>query len=100
MEKNFSATNDASSIFSLNKNVIFVLLSIFLMTMTTVSTTAYAGGDKDDSCAKKGLKDGKNHPFNQKTFEKCGDIYYIKFIKGCLSVEGNTKDICESAADA
>jgi hypothetical protein len=32
------------------------------MTMTTVSTTAYAGEDKDDSCAKKDLKDGKNIP--------------------------------------
>jgi hypothetical protein len=63
-------------------------------------------GDHDDkrsygdgNCYKKGVSDGKDNPFNSRTFEKCGHDYYKGFIKGCTSVEGNTKDVCESATD-
>jgi hypothetical protein len=64
-----------------------------------------SGGDHDDkrsgdgNCYKKGVSDGKDNPFNSRTFEKCGHDYYKGFIKGCTSVEGNTKDVCESATD-
>ncbi len=62
-------------------------------------------GDYDDkrsgdgNCYKKGVSDGKDNPFNSETHEECGRDYYKGFIKGCLSVEGNTKDACESATD-
>ena len=95
MEKSYSTKNHVKSIFSLNNKVIFVLLSVLLMTMTTVSTTVHAGGE---SCSKKGTNDGENHPFSQGTYGKCGDNYYKKFVKGCMS-EGNTKDTCETATD-
>jgi hypothetical protein len=29
----------------------------------------------------------------------CGDAYYDAFIEGCMSVEGNTRDVCEAATD-
>ncbi len=90
---------NGKSTFHLNKKVVFVLLSVLLMTMTTVSSTAYAGGDKGNSCSKKGIEDGKDHPFSQGTYEKCGDNYYNKFKEGCMSVEGNDRDTCESATD-
>lgn len=77
-----------------------VLLSVFLMTTTTVSTTAYANTNNDRDCFEIGIADGENHPFNQETFSECEDEYYKGFIKGCLSVEGNTIDVCESATDA
>ncbi|MGA7369917.1 MAG: hypothetical protein WBX01_12365 [Nitrososphaeraceae archaeon] len=46
-------------------------------------------------------------PFDQKRFEECdfqppgfyGNQYYLAFIQGCKSVEGNTEDICFSATD-
>ena len=28
------------------------------------------------------------------------DAYYEGFIEGCMSVEGNTRDVCELATDA
>lgn len=39
-------------------------------------------------------------PFNQYTYDECGDDYYKGFIEGCTSVQGNTKELCESATDA
>ena len=89
----------ATSIFSLNKKVEFVLLSVFLITMAIVSKTAYASNDDDLSCFNRGTIDGEDHPFNQATYSKCGDDYYEGYIEGCDSTEGNTIDICESSTD-
>jgi hypothetical protein len=89
-----------------NRMILGVLLfTVFgLMSAGSVSNNlANAGGDKrggDGNCYKKGVSDGKDHPFNSRTFDKCGHDYYNGFIKGCTSVEGNTKDVCESATDA
>jgi hypothetical protein len=33
-------------------------------------------------------------------FDSCGSSYEHGFMEGCLSVEGNTKDVCNSAEDA
>jgi hypothetical protein len=88
-----------------NRMILGVLLfTVFgLMSAGSVSNNlANAGGDKrggDGNCYKKGVSDGKDHPFNSRTFDKCGHDYYKGFIKGCTSVEGNTKDVCESATD-
>jgi hypothetical protein len=30
----------------------------------------------------------------------CGDTYNDNYVDGCMSVEGNTRDKCESATDA
>ena len=46
------------------------------------------------------LSNGEDHPFNQYTYDACGDDYYKGFIEGCTSVQGNTKEVCESATDA
>ena len=59
----------------------------------------------NDSCRDAGFKDGQDHPFNHATYDHCGDeqggadAYYDGFIDGCMSVEGNTRDVCESATD-
>ncbi len=100
MKANFHISNSISSTFSLNNKVMFVLLSVFLITTTTVSTTAYANTNNGRDCFEIGIADGENHPLNQETFSECEDKYYNGFIKGCLSVEGNTIDVCESAIDA
>ena len=64
-----------------------------------------AGNDWNDSCRDAGYEAGQNGPFSEATYDHCGDeaggddAYYEGFIDGCMSVEGNTKDVCESATD-
>jgi hypothetical protein len=98
-----------------NRMILGILLFTVFGLMSAGSANnnlANAGGDKrsygdhddkrsygDGNCYKKGVSDGKDNPFNSRTFEKCGHDYYKGFIKGCTSVEGNTKDVCESATD-
>ena len=52
------------------------------------------------ACEGDGLYDGKNNPFSQEFYEMCGQVYYDAFIEGCMSVENNTREVCESATDA
>lgn len=47
-----------------------------------------------------GKDDGRNSGFSQSELDNCGSSYEHGFMKGCLSVEGNTKDVCNSAEDA
>ena len=80
-----------------------VALAILIATALT-TTTVYAE-DPKDSCREAGYEDGQNGPFSEATYDHCGDdsggddAYYEGFIDGCMSVEGNTKDVCESATD-
>lgn len=62
--------------------------------------TVNANHNNEVSCYERGLIDGEDLPFSQSTYAKCGDDYYQGFIEGCISVEGNERDICESATDA
>jgi hypothetical protein len=59
-----------------------------------------SNGSSKINCYERGLRDGEEHPFNQGTYNVCGDDYYKGFIEGCISVEGNTKAVYESATDA
>ena len=43
---------------------------------------------------------GRNGPFSQDTFAKCGNDYQKGFMDGCLSVVGNVKEVCNLAEDA
>ena len=53
-----------------------------------------------DRCFQAGKDDGRNNGFSQSEFDNCGPSYEHGFMKGCMSVEGNTKDVCNSAEDA
>ncbi|MGA9935661.1 MAG: hypothetical protein WBL44_00485 [Nitrososphaeraceae archaeon] len=58
--------------------------------------------EKAVTCYNEGYDDGQNHPFNQRTYEECGDIgfhYENAFIEGCMPIEGNAKETCESFTD-
>jgi hypothetical protein len=64
------------------------------------------GGDGwNDSCYNTGYDDGQNGPFNDGTYDHCGneesgdDAYYDGFIAGCMDAD-NTRDVCEQATDA
>jgi hypothetical protein len=61
--------------------------------------------DWNDNCRDAGYEDGQNGPFNQPTYDHCGDeeggdvSYYKGFIEGCMDAD-NTRDVCESTTDA
>jgi hypothetical protein len=55
------------------------------------------------SCYDDGYEDGKDHPHDKERSKGCREYsnsYYLGFLAGCESVEGNTWEICESATDA
>lgn len=70
------------------------------------SNDELAEDEWNDSCRDAGYDDGRNRPFSLGTYDHCGeeeggdDAYYNGFIEGCMSVEGNTRDVCESATDS
>jgi hypothetical protein len=82
---------------------ILMVFAIVIIVLSSVCGYSYAfasHGTDTASCENDGLYDGKNNPFSQELYEMCGDTYYNAYIKGCMSVEGNTRDVCESATDA
>jgi hypothetical protein len=65
------------------------------------------GSVSSDECFDEGFEDGRDNPFSQDKYVECGgsqgagnNAYYNGFVAGCLSVEGNTANICESATDS
>ena len=58
------------------------------------------GTSNPDRCFQAGKDDGRNSQFSQSEFSTCGSSYEHGFMKGCLSVDGNTRDVCNSAEDA
>ncbi len=86
-----------------NNLFVGVLYSILLLPSLLITrgviTTVAASSEKGVSCFDRGFIDGEDHPFNQRTFDHCGDDYYQGFISGCVSVESNSRDTCESATD-
>lgn len=78
-------------------------MPILLLSMTKSSiSSSYSSSnsESDVSCFERGIIDGEDHPFSQSTLDQCGDDYYQGFLKGCMSIDGNDRDICESATYA
>lgn len=97
---------------SANKLIGFVSLAeVIIITMITsdhlliYAQTAEDQEGWNESCRDAGFKDGQNEPFNDVTYDHCGDeeigdkAYLDGFVDGCMSVEGNTRDVCESVTD-
>jgi hypothetical protein len=82
--------------------LVFIIIAILTtFSISVYGSTAFAShGNDTASCTNDGLYDGKNNPFSHELFRMCGDTYYDAFIEGCMSVQGNTRDICDSATDA
>ena len=75
------------------------MAAIFLFSVT--STTSLATEEEDD-CFDIGYRDGLDRPFDHEKNEECkaaASSYYHGFINGCMSVQENTREICESATD-
>ena len=87
----------------MQKIEILTVITIVVIILTSVYgySDAFASHGTDTaSCQNDGLYDGKNNPFSQELFEMCGNTYHDAYIEGCMSVQGNTRDVCESATDA
>ena len=84
--------------------VVFILT--FLM---TVPITVHAGEPPTaERCYDAGYRDGQDNPFSVVTFQECDIVskfvdgqnqYEEGFLDGCMSVEGNTRDVCETAIE-
>jgi hypothetical protein len=93
------------AIFSL---VAIIALAISTLPMSTLPIAfAYTGVlENTQDCYDAGYKDGRDSPFDGGANDICrqftddqGNPYYSGFIYGCMSVQGNTMDGCESATD-
>jgi hypothetical protein len=79
----------------------FGIISVVTISLFPASPTLL-GTVGDDDCFNVGYRDGRDHPFDHEKYEECkaaASSYYHGFINGCMSVERNTREICESATD-
>ena len=88
---------------TLTTKAIAIVLTIGVTGITPNANASH--GSSAIACEADGSEAGRDGPFNQELYEQCGEVggadaYYEGFIEGCMSVEGNTKDVCESATDA
>jgi hypothetical protein len=79
-----------------------MVLSIFTGQMMISANASH--GSSAIACEADGYEAGRDGPFSQELYDTCkeigaGDAYYQGFIDGCMSVGGNTRDVCESATD-
>ena len=92
--------------------VILLVVTSLTVPITTASATEQNNDNSDNNgsseggCYNVGYDDGRNGSFSEDAFQdNCGPLdgdnrYYQGFIDGCMSVEGNTRDVCESVTDA
>lgn len=91
--------------------LLLVLISVTVPIMMASATeqnndNSDNNGSSEGGCYNVGYEDGQNGSFSEDAFQdNCGPLnsdnrYYQGFIDGCMSVEGNAREVCESATDA
>jgi hypothetical protein len=87
---------------------ISLLVAIFTSGISTLPIAFASTGilENAQDCYGTGYEDGRDFPFDGGAHDICrhftdyqGNPYYTGFIYGCISVEGNTMDDCESSTD-
>jgi hypothetical protein len=88
--------------------LLFGVVSILTIPMVA-PTTVHAGEPPTaERCYDTGYRDGQDSPFSVTTFQECDteskfvdgqNQYQAGFVDGCTSVEGNTRDACETAIE-
>jgi hypothetical protein len=87
---------------------ISLLVAIFTSAISALPIVFASTGvlENAQDCYDAGYEDGRDSPFDGGANDICrqftddqGNPYYSGFIFGCMSVEGNTMDVCESATD-
>ena len=83
--------------------IIIIIIIIMFCVGLTPAFAQYT--EFEEKCMNAGVDDGLNNPFNQETWERCGETsneaaqaYYTGFIEGCGVIPSNTKEVCERAA--
>jgi hypothetical protein len=90
--------------------LLLVLISVKVPIMMASATeqnndNSDNNGSSEGGCYNVGYDHGQNGDFNEDSFQdNCGTLnsdnrYYQGFIDGCMSVECNTRDVCESATE-
>ena len=77
--------------------IMTIIILILMLGSPAYNLSVYA---KHTECFNSGVSDGKDHPFDASRFDRCGQDYENGFLKGCLSVQGNTKEVCSSVEDS
>ena len=85
--------------FKKSLHLVGLLLPVLFLGISIQTSSVNASSENEVSCYDRGFIDGEDHPFSQNTYDKCGDEYYQGFIAGCMSIEGNSRDTCESSTD-
>jgi hypothetical protein len=98
MDSRFHSITNRISVLSSKIGMALTLVSVFSITLGGIMTVNASRNEV--SCFERGVVDGEDHPFNQRTYDNCDDDYYQGFLEGYMSVEGNNRDVCESATDA
>ena len=91
--------------------VILLVLTSLMAPIMVASATEQGNGSNDNGsseggCYNVGYENGQNDSFSEGAFQdNCGPLnrdnrYYQGFIDGYMSVESNTREVCESSADA
>ena len=89
-----------------NKKTTMALAVVAIFSISTMVVPSYAShGSSPIACEADGYEAGRDGSFSQELYETCEEVggadeYYEGFIDGCMSVEGNTRDVCELATDA
>ena len=85
-----------------------LLVAIITSAISTLPIAFASTGvlENAQDCYDAGHEDGRDSPFDGGANDICkqftddqGNPYYRGFTNGCMSVEGNTMDVCESATD-
>ena len=76
-----------------SKMIALAVVAIFSISIMMVSANA-SHGSSPAACEADGYEAGRDGPFSQELYETCEEV------DGCMSVVGNTRDVCESATDA
>ena len=92
---------------------VLIALSFGIIGILTIMMTALMPANAGEPltaerCYDTGFIDGQNNPFSVTTYQECDteskfvdgqNQYEAGFLDGCMSVEGNTRDICENAIE-
>jgi hypothetical protein len=88
--------------------LLFGVVSILTIMMTAPMTAKAGEPPTAERCYDAGYRDGQNSPFSVTTFQECDteskfvdsqSQYQAGFLDRCMSIDGNTKDACETVIE-
>lgn len=92
------------SMLKVEKLFAYAALALLVSILLTGIMVSYGSNERSNennsgNCYNSGFTDGQDNPFDQNKYDECGSSYYDGFISGCMSVQGNGNETCESTTD-